>query len=97
MIVLLAAALAGTTPIEDGAPLKPATNDAGVAAAAPASTPARAPDGEVLPPIVLPVPAPAAAGQVAARPPARPPPRSNRPRKAASSSMHGAARLRETR
>lgn len=65
MIVLLAAALAGTTPIEDGAPLKPATNDAGVAVAAPASVPARAPDGQVLPPIVLPVLAPASAGQAA--------------------------------
>ncbi|WP_179505411.1 MULTISPECIES: MlaA family lipoprotein [unclassified Sphingomonas] len=74
MIVLLAAALAGTTPIDEGAVPPPATNGAPAAvvaapAAAPAdgAVPSRAPDGQILPPIVLPPLAPS--GSTGATPP----------------------------
>jgi len=70
MIVLFAAALAGTTPIDEGAAPTPAASGVPapvVAAATPPEAPARAPDGQVLPTIVLPTatapaapPAPAA-------------------------------------
>lgn len=67
MIVLLAAALAGTTPIDDGAVPTPAASAApAVSAAAPAEPPARAPDGQVLPAIVLPPLAPSPANPPAA-------------------------------
>ncbi|PTR06857.1 MULTISPECIES: VacJ family lipoprotein [unclassified Novosphingobium] len=82
MIVLLAAALAGTTPIDDGAPPQPvagspaASASAVTAPAAPATAsavpsapeqaPARAPDGQILPVIVLPTVTPVAANDTAA-------------------------------
>jgi phospholipid-binding lipoprotein MlaA len=75
MIVLLAAALAGTTPIDDGAVPTPAASAAPApAAAAPAEPPARAPDGQVLPAIVLPPLAPSSGTLPTAGPPAAAPP-----------------------